>query len=120
MVAGAEFPACSSEPPRTTVGGSYGASVNIRRKDGLRIHHHISGPGLIPACNTLPVACGWLCVHRANPTFYKHLRSLQGAALGVMWSNPRASEGLQAVTYAAESSMFLHRAVACPSTPPLM
>jgi hypothetical protein len=31
-----------------------------------------------------------------------------------MWSYPRASDGLQAVTNAAESSMFLHRALACP------
>lgn len=96
-----------------------GASPAVWR-GAIYLHHHISGPGLIPACNTLPVACGWLCVHRANSTFYEHLRSFQGTVPGVMWSYPRASEGLQAVTYAAESSMFLHRAVACPSTPPLM
>ena len=85
----------------------------------LRVHHHRSGLGLIPACNTLPVACVGSCVHVAHSTFYKHLRSFQGTVPGVMWSYPRASDGLQAVTNAAESSMFLHRALACPSTPPL-
>ncbi len=86
----------------------------------LRVHHHRSGLGLIPACNTLPVACVGSCVHVAHSTFYKHLRSFQGTVPGVMWSYPRASDGLQAVTNAAESSMFLHRALACPSTPPLL